>query len=131
MRGDGGRQVGERVELLELTGPHDGQQTFDGAFTLFAPRPEHDCAPLNDAHFILPVSLTLGRSITPGTRWSDSTPIFYTKHRRGRDGPNLRDARWLASGCADLDARPGGLRHAERRSGSVLRRSPLRSSIAP
>ena len=28
------RQVHERVELLELTGPRDRQQTFDGAFTL-------------------------------------------------------------------------------------------------
>lgn len=47
MRSDGGRQVRKRVELLELTGPHDGQQTFDGAFTLLTPRREHDFAPLN------------------------------------------------------------------------------------
>ena len=47
MRGDGGRQVRERIELLELTGPHNGQETFDGTFALFAPRPEHDFAPLN------------------------------------------------------------------------------------
>ena len=47
MRGDSGRQVCERVELLELTGPHHSQQTFDGPFTLFASRPEHDFAPLN------------------------------------------------------------------------------------
>jgi hypothetical protein len=33
--------------LLELTGAHDGQQTLDGAFTLLAPRPEHNLAPLN------------------------------------------------------------------------------------
>jgi hypothetical protein len=42
MSGDSGRQVHERVELLELTGPRDCQQTFDGAFPLVAPRPEHD-----------------------------------------------------------------------------------------
>jgi hypothetical protein len=38
MRGDGGRQIGERVEVLEVTGAHDRQQTFDGAFTLLACR---------------------------------------------------------------------------------------------
>ena len=47
MSGNGGREVRERVELLKLTGPHGGQQTFDSAFPLFAPRPEHDFAPLN------------------------------------------------------------------------------------
>lgn len=47
MRGDGSRQVRERVELLELTGPHNCQQTFDGAFTVFASCPEDDFAPLN------------------------------------------------------------------------------------
>jgi hypothetical protein len=56
--------------LLELTGPHDGQQTFDGAFALFAPRAEHDLAPLNNARFILPVSVMPERSITRGTRSS-------------------------------------------------------------
>lgn len=47
MRGDSGRQIRERVEVLELTRPHNGQQTLDRAFTLVAPRPEHDLPPLN------------------------------------------------------------------------------------
>lgn len=47
MRRDSGRQEDERVELLKLTGPRDGQQTFTGAFTMVASRPEHDLPPLN------------------------------------------------------------------------------------
>jgi hypothetical protein len=70
MSGDGGRQVRERVELLKLTRARDSQQPFDGAFTIVAPRPEHDFAPLHDARFILPVSVTPEKSITRGTRFS-------------------------------------------------------------
>jgi hypothetical protein len=47
MSGDGGRQVRELVELLELTGPHDRQQAFDGALTLIASRTKHDLPPLD------------------------------------------------------------------------------------
>src|SRR3989338_8336083 len=47
MSGDGGRQGCERVEVLELTGSHNRQQTFDGALTLVASRPKHDLAPLD------------------------------------------------------------------------------------
>jgi hypothetical protein len=47
MSDDGGRQVCERVEVLDLTGPHDRQQTFDGALTFVASRTKHDLAPLD------------------------------------------------------------------------------------
>jgi len=48
MSGDGGGQVREGVELLEVAGPHNRQQPFDGAFTLVASRPKHDLSPLKD-----------------------------------------------------------------------------------
>jgi hypothetical protein len=47
MSRDGGRQVCERAELLELARAHDREQTLDRAFTLVAARPKHDLSPLN------------------------------------------------------------------------------------
>ena len=44
---DGSGQVRERVNLLQLTRPGDGQEAFDGTFTVRAARAEHDFAPLN------------------------------------------------------------------------------------
>jgi hypothetical protein len=47
MRSDGGRQVRQRVEFLELARPHNREQPFDGALALVAPRAEHDFSPLH------------------------------------------------------------------------------------
>ena len=47
MSANRGRQVHERVELLELTRAGDRQQAFDGAFAVFAARAEHDFSPLD------------------------------------------------------------------------------------
>lgn len=47
MGSEGGRQVHQRVEVLELTGPHDGQQAFDGPLTFIAPSAKHDLPPLH------------------------------------------------------------------------------------
>jgi hypothetical protein len=47
MSRDGGRQVYERAELVELARAHDCEQTLDRAFTLFAAPPKHDLSPLN------------------------------------------------------------------------------------
>ena len=47
MSRDGGRQVCERAQLLELTRAHDREQTLDRAFTLLAAGPKHDLPPLN------------------------------------------------------------------------------------
>ena len=47
MRGDGGGQVDERVELLELAGARDGEQALDGAFAGLTSCPEHDFPPLH------------------------------------------------------------------------------------
>jgi hypothetical protein len=40
MSRDGGRQVCEHAELLELTRAYDREQTLDRAFTLLAARPK-------------------------------------------------------------------------------------------
>ena len=109
MSGDSGRQVHERVELLELTGPRDRQQTFDGAFTLVASRPEHDLPPLNNARLILPVIVDTGEI---HYAWhplvGQRVPILYTD-TVAASWWRSADARWLASVTAGLDARPGRL----------------------
>ena len=47
MSSDSGGQVCKGVELLDLTRPRDRQQSFDGAFALFAAGAKHDLPPLH------------------------------------------------------------------------------------
>src|SRR5712671_356301 len=47
MSGNRRRQVRKRVELLELTRAHDGQQAFNGALPMLASCAKHDFSPLN------------------------------------------------------------------------------------
>jgi hypothetical protein len=39
--------VDKGIELLKLTGPHNRQQAFDGAFALMAPRAQPNLPPLS------------------------------------------------------------------------------------
>lgn len=47
MRGDGGRQIHERVEILQVAGPGNRQQTLNRAFAVVAAGPGHDFPPLH------------------------------------------------------------------------------------
>ena len=70
MRGNRGRQIGERAQLLHLARARDGQQTRHRELAILAPVPKHDLAPLHNAPFILPASVTLARFTIVGTRSS-------------------------------------------------------------
>lgn len=47
MRGDGGRQIHERVQILQLAGPGNRQQTLNCALAVVAAGAEHDFPPLH------------------------------------------------------------------------------------
>ena len=47
MAGNGGRQIGQNVEALEVAGFSDGQQTRGGEFAIGATVAETDLAPLH------------------------------------------------------------------------------------
>ena len=100
MRSDRGGDVREGIEALQPAGLHDRQQAFDGPFALVPARAKHNLAPLNNARFILPVSVTLARSTTRGIRSSGSASLSSTlitaaamrahlKHRLAFSPPGL------------------------------------------
>ena len=68
MSANGGGQIQDRVELLQLTRARHCEQARDGEFTSRAAGAEHNLAPLDNDPFILPASVSPERFIIPGIR---------------------------------------------------------------